>query len=151
MKKIITAFAFSLTTISYSQANTFTDPIDSINKKVVESFNKDFSNAHNINWERKNYFVLATFSLNNQVMFAYYTIDGVRIAVTRNILSDKLPITLLLSLKKDYQNHWISDLYEVNSNNNTIYYITIENANYKLELKSVNDGNWEIFAKEEKE
>ena len=64
MKKRILIFALLLTGISYSFANKN----DSINKKAVTSFNKEFVNARDIKWERKNGFVLATFCLNNEVM-----------------------------------------------------------------------------------
>ena len=146
MKKRILILALLLTGISYSFANT----TDGINKKTVASFNKDFSNAHDIRWERKNDFVLVTFSYNNAVMFAYYTTEGDLIAVARNILSDRLPISQLLSLKKNYSDYWISDLFEVSKNHDTFYYVTLENADHKMVLKSVNDGSWDVYSKKEK-
>jgi len=146
MKKRILIFALLLTGISYSFANT----TDGINKKAVASFNKDFSNARDTKWESKTGFVLATFSIQNEVMFAYYSTDGELIAVARNILSDKLPISKLLSLKKDYADYWITNLFEVSSNGETSYYASIENADEKLVLKSFDQGSWDVHSRVEK-
>jgi hypothetical protein len=148
MKKRILIFALLLTGISYSFANKIDD---SINKRAVASFNKEFLNAHDIKWESKNGFLLATFCMNNEIMFAYYGSDGEMIAIVRNILSDKLPIPKLLQLKKDYSGYWISNLFEVSKSEGTSYYATVENANLKITLKSSGDGNWETYSREEKE
>jgi hypothetical protein len=147
MKKRILIFALSLTWISYSFANKVDD---SINKRAVASFNSEFRNASDVKWERHNGFVVATFSINNQVAFAYYNSDGELLAIARNILSDKLPIMKLLSLKKDYSHYWISDLIEVSKGEGVSYYITVENAEEKITLKSAEAGNWEAYSKEEK-
>ncbi|HXB45781.1 MAG TPA: hypothetical protein VNV85_17055 [Puia sp.] len=148
MKKRILIFAMLLTGISYSFANK---DDDSINKKAIASFNKEFLNARDIKWERKKEFVLATFCLNNDVMFAYYSTNGEMIAIVRNMLSDKLPIAQLLSLKRDYSNFWISNLFEINTSEGTAYYVTVENADLKITLKSEEDGNWETYLKQEKQ
>jgi hypothetical protein len=148
MKKRILIFAMLLTGISHSFANT---DDDSINKKAIASFNKEFLNAKDIKWERKKEFVLATFSLNNEVMFAYYSTSGEMIGIIRNMLSDKLPIAQLLSLKRNYSNYWISNLFEISTTEGTAYYVTVENTDHKITLKSTEDGNWETYLKEEKQ
>ena len=146
MKKRILIFALLLTGISYSYADT----TNGITKKTVASLNKDFANAQNVQWEQRHNYAIATFSLNNDVMFAYYGNDGELIAVARNILSDKLPISQMVSLKKYYSKYWISSLFEVNIGSDTYYYATIENADQKLVLKSTDNG-WDEYSKEEKE
>jgi hypothetical protein len=47
-------------------------------------------------------FVRATFTMDGSVLFAYFQPDGEMIAVTRNILSDQLPINLMVTLKNKY-------------------------------------------------
>src|SRR6202000_1552673 len=83
------------------------------NQQAVRSFKKDFATASNIVWEQKENFTKATFTLNGQVLFAFYNNNGDLQAVVRNIKSDQLPINLLASLKKDYNDYWITDLFEV--------------------------------------
>jgi hypothetical protein len=69
------------------------------------------------------------------------------LGVTRYISSGNLPINLQTSLKKSYDNYWISDLFEVAKYDNTSYYITLENADTKLVLKSNGGSNWSVYDK----
>jgi len=55
-----------------------------------------------VQWEASKTYAKATFKLNDQVMFAYYTPDGDMLAITRNIVSTQLPINLLADIKKNY-------------------------------------------------
>ena len=142
-KRILTMTLLLMTVISYSFANN----ADDINKSVIASFKKDFADAREIKWENAKAFVKATFTLNEAVIYAYYTYHGDLIAVTRNIQSSQLPITQLVSLKKNYAGYWITDLFEIDSDNETSYYITLENSDYKLILKS-NSAGWDVYKKE---
>jgi hypothetical protein len=147
MKKSILIWAVLLmTATSFSFAN----PADEVNGNVKTSFKKDFQDAREVKWEAKNVYVKATFILNEKITYAYYSQDGDLIAVTRNILSSQLPITQLMSLNKNYKGYWITDLFEINSNHETSYYITLENADYKMTLKSNSNDGWEEYKKEAK-
>lgn len=123
---------------------------DDINQQAVRSFKKDFATASNIMWEQKDGYSKATFSLNGQILFAYYDNDGDLTAVVRNITTEQLPINLLTSLKKEYSDCWISDLFEVASGDQTTYYVTLENSDKKTVLKSVGADSWEVYSKEKK-
>jgi hypothetical protein len=124
---------------------------DEVNQLAVKSFHKEFVNAKNIVWEQKQDYVKVTFSMNDQVLFAYYNNEGDLTAVVRNIVSDQLPISLLTSLKNEYTGFWISDLFEIASNDQTTYYVTIENADKKIVLRSNGTENWSVYAKTKKE
>lgn len=120
------------------------------NQQAVRSFKKDFANATNIVWEQKDNFAKATFSLNGQVLFAYYNNNGDLQAVVRNIVSDQLPINLLTSLRNDYNGCWITDLFEMASNDETTYYVTLETSDKKIVLKSQGANQWEVYSKDRK-
>ena len=122
-----------------------------INQQVLRTFKKDFATASNIKWEQKETYTRATFSLNGQVLFAYYDTNGDLQAVVRNIVSDQLPISLLSDLKKDYSDYWITDLFEIASDDQTNYYITLESSEKKIVLKSQGTNFWSVFSKEKKE
>ena len=72
------------------------------------------------------------------------------LAITHNIKSTQLPLTLLMKVKNDYSHYWISELFELNSHGESNYYITLENADKKITLRS-SDNNWEVFSKTNKE
>jgi|SRR6186713_112127 len=139
------AIVFMMGTSAFAGTN------DEVNQLAVRSFHKEFVNAKNIVWEQKQDYVKVTFSMNDQVLFAYYNNEGDLTAVVRNIISDQLPISLLTSLKNEYTSFWISDLFEIASNDQTTYYVTIENADKKIVLRSNGTENWSVYAKTKKE
>jgi hypothetical protein len=93
---------------------------------------------------KKEYFKV-TFKLNNMVLFAFYSGNGELLAVVRNILSTQLPIQLLMDLKETYSKYWITDLFEINSDNQTTYYVTLQNADGRVSLRSGNAATWEAY------
>lgn len=118
-----------------------------INENILRSFNNQFAGAQDVNWEEGKSISKVTFRLNGQVMFAYYREQGELVAVTRNIISSQLPITLLADLKKNYQDFWITDLFEISADDNTSYYITLQSADQMLVLKSSGMQGWQMFKK----
>ena len=131
--------------------SAFANKGEEVSKQAVNAFTKDFAGARNISWEQTNQFVKATFTINDEVMCAFYTNGGELQAVVRNILSDKLPINLLASLKKEYNGFWISELFEMASDDQTTYYVTLESADKTLVLRSVGTNGWNVFSKTRKE
>jgi hypothetical protein len=148
MKKSILIWAVLLLA---STSFSFANPTDEVNGNVKTSFKKDFGNADGVKWENQKGFLIATFSLNGKITCAYYSKSGDLIAVTRNILSTQLPIRQLLSLEKNYKGYWITDLFEIDANEETSYFISLENADYKLVLKSDVVDGWNEYKKEKKE
>lgn len=126
-------------------SSTFANDNDGINKSVKLSFSRDFSNATNITWQRKTKMVKATFSLDDQILFAYYEPTGVLVAVSKNITTENLPISLQTDLKTNYSTYWISDLFENASKEETDYYVTLENADKKVILQSSGTEGWVVF------
>jgi len=78
-------------------------------------------------------------------MTAYYMPDGELLAVARNIVTEQLPLKLLLELKKDYGCFWVSDLFEVVKGSEDEYYITVEDADTKLVLKAKANKSWKVY------
>jgi hypothetical protein len=148
MKKVL----LSIATVLMMGVSAFAANNDEgvANQLAVRSFKKDFATAKNIVWEQKDAFTKATFSLNGQVLFAYYNNNGDLQAVIRNITSDQLPINLLASLKNEYNDCWITDLFEMSSDDQTAYYVTLETSEKKIVLKSTGSA-WEVYTKEKKQ
>ena len=147
MKKSMVVLALVLVT---GFTSIFAAPKDGINVNVTSSFQRDFNNAKEVKWENGKAFIKATFRLNDQITFAYYSTSGDLLAVSRNILSSQLPINQLVSLNKNYSGYWITDLFEMNAESLTSYYVTVENADVKVVLKSTANG-WEIYNKQAKQ
>ena len=147
MKKSILMWAMMLT---MGLTSAFANNEETINQRAVSSFKKDFANAQDVKWESSKDFVKATFKISDQVMFAYYSPTGDLMAVTRNIVSSQLPINLLANLKRTYGAYWISDLFEVSAATDASYYVTLQDADNRVILKSNGISAWELFKKEKK-
>ena len=147
MKRTIFALALSLVLGSASFANND----ESINEKAAQSFKKEFAQAKDVSWQKTGDMIRATFTLNERVLFAYYNQSGDLMAITRNITTDQLPIALQTLLRKNYTEYWVSDLFEMVSGGQTSYYITVENADHKVVLKSEDFGSWSTYRKEKKD
>src|SRR5688572_15377392 len=98
---LITVFSL-VSTRSHATDNT------EVSAAVLASFNASFKNASEVSWKKTgNNYYKADFSLNGQYVNAYYDVTGSLIAVTRNISSLQLPVTLQAKLKASHEDYWI--------------------------------------------
>ena len=146
MKKITIILALVLTvTTSFA----FTGR-EAVSGQALNTFNSEFVGATNASWTISKDFYKVTFSMNDQVLSAYYNKGGEFMAVTHNISSVQLPSNLKKSLKKMMSNSWVTDLFEVTNFNETSWYVTVETADSKIVLRSDNGGKWTVFQRIEK-
>lgn len=120
---------------------------DVISAKALQSFETTFTTAKNAEWVAIDKHYKVQFIMNEQTLTAYYTADGSLLSVTRNISSTQLPLMLLAQLKNKYSSQWITELFEMSSENGTDYYVILENADTKTILKSYNNSNWTLYNK----
>jgi hypothetical protein len=126
---------------SYSFASTTAD----INSSIKTSFHQEFQNAQILSTETYQTFTKLTFRMNDAVLSAFYAENGELLAVTRNILSSQLPLNLLTNLRKRFGNYWITDLFEFDRDSQNCYYVSIENADTKMTLRSTGEG-WQLYS-----
>ena len=146
-KKVAIMMAMLLT---LGATYSFAASPDSVNGEIRVSFKKDFQNAKIINTEVRKGFTKLTFSQNDMIMFAYYSDNGELLAVTRNIVSTQLPLSLQISLRNNYSDHWITELFELTGDNEDSYYVSLENADSKIVLRSYGD-TWEVYSSVKKD
>lgn len=147
MKLLLAAFTALL-----SVANAKANPTDGINvsSAVSASFNKAFKNAAEVKWNAAGAYYKADFVLNGQYVNAYYDNNANLVAVTRNVSSFQLPITLQAKLKASYETYWISDLFELSNEDGVSYYVTVEDGESKITLKSTGSNDWTVYQKQSK-
>jgi len=143
---LFTALALVLcTTYCFAAPVSTTTPADNVSGEIRASFRHDFRDAQLMTTEAYKDFTKLTFKMNDQVLFAFYAQNGDLLAVTRNIPSSQLPVSLLLSLKKQLGNNWVTELFEFNSDAQHCYYVSLENADARINLRS-NGDSWEVFS-----
>jgi hypothetical protein len=95
-------------------------------------------------------FTRLTFKMDDMIMFAYYSGNGELLAVTRNIVSSQLPMSLQRTLKNSCKGYWITELFELSGDNENCYYVSLENADNKIALRS-NGDRWEVYSSSKKQ
>jgi hypothetical protein len=147
IKRSKTIVATTALLLTVGIGSSFATPVkDSDTHAVTTSFHKDFRKAELLQTEVSKNFTKLTFRMNSMVLFAYYADNGQLLAVSRNITSDQLPFQLLMQVKRDFADYWISDLFELTNDGNSNYYITLENADTRLTLRS-NGPDWDVYSR----
>ena len=114
------------------------------NGGVTASFRKDFKQAELLSTDAGKDYTKITFKINGAILSAFYNENGELLAVTHNILPTDSPINLLMQIKRDHADCWITDCFEFDANGSASYFITLENADTKLTLHS-NGPDWETY------
>jgi hypothetical protein len=110
------------------------------------SFRKDFKQAELLTTDAGKDYTKITFKMNGVILFAFYNEQGELLAVTHNIKANELPINLLMPIKLNYSDYWITDCFEIDTNGTNSYYITLQNTDTQVILHS-NGNDWDTYSK----
>jgi hypothetical protein len=141
MKKIILSLAIGLAVFT----TAFAKP-DSINDRAVAAFQKDFHKASDVSWASTSNYVMATFMMDNETQIAYYDFQGNLIGVVHHMLTSDLPADLRKDIKKRYSNYWVSELFQITTDEGVYYYIRLKNADETIALTTEGGNGWHRFA-----
>jgi hypothetical protein len=142
MKKIILSLTIALALFSTAFANhpgTFTE-------RAAASFKKDFNQASDVSWTETENYVVATFRMERETMFAYYDFQGNLMGLVHHILTSSLPQNLRKDIKKRYGNYWVSELFQITNEDGVYYYIQLKNADETIVLSTEGSNGWHRFA-----
>jgi hypothetical protein len=142
MKRLIFLMIISASLVSFK---SYANEVE-VSSAVLKAFQYSFKNATDVNWTTVNNYYKADFNFNDQRVAAFYDQDGKLMAITRNISSKQLCISLQADLKRDYEKFWISDLFELSNEEGTAYFVTLQNSEITLVLKS-GIGGWSVYKK----
>jgi|SRR4030095_5681448 len=146
MKKVVMAVVF----ITLSFGTLVFAGEREVGKKVLRAFQKEFVGATDVQWRPNDEFIRVDFTLNNVSLVACYSLEGVRLALVRNIMFSSLPLALQFDIGKKYKGSWVSQLYELVNSEGTQYRLTLENADHTIHLRSNGTNDWEVVKEEEK-
>jgi hypothetical protein len=131
----------------FSKAEALPDDVTPV---VLKSFVATFSNAKEVDWKVSNNLYNAQFALDGQYINAYYNGNGELVALTRNITTSQLPVMLQAELKKQTGKYWITGLFELTNEEGTFYYVSLENADNRIVMKSTDNRFWDSYSKMQK-
>lgn len=144
MKKMIVTLAIMVTALTSFAGE------EKVDQKVLQAFNTEFATAGEAIWTVGENYYKVEFLYNEQHVFAYYSLDAELLGLSRYISPRDLPVYLQTKLKANYKEYWVADLFEVAKDESTSYYVTLENADTKLVLRSSGGGDWKVYRKVKK-
>ena len=142
MKKLVLALAVML--VAGPGKASANNPVE-VNRKVVNAFYSEFNHAKNVSWNESSRYIVAEFSLDNKIMYAYYRPDGSFVGIIHHLLSTDLPDNLRNSLKKKYGSFWVTELFRVENEQGTFYYANLENGTESVLLSSDEYNVWNTY------
>jgi hypothetical protein len=142
MKKTILSIVIGLALFSTAFANAPEKATD----RAIASFVKEFKKASDVSWSANKDYIMAAFELDNQTQYAYYDYQGNLVGVVHHILTSSLPADLNRGIRKHYSGYWVSELFQLSSDQGDAYYIQLKNADETLVLTTEGTGSWHLYS-----
>jgi hypothetical protein len=142
MKKTILSIVVGLALFSTAFAKAPEKSTD----RAIASFMNEFHKASDVIWSSNNNYIMAAFELNNQIQYAYYDYQGNLVGVVHHILTSSLPADLSADIKKNYSNYWVSELFQLSSDQGDAYYIQLKNGDETIVLTTEGTGSWRLYS-----
>jgi len=139
MKKIILSVALLMTGFSMVFAHSISKD------RAQAAFQQEFQQASAVSWNQTSQYMKATFTLNKQIMYAYYDFEGKLIGVVHYMATSELPGSLQNEIKKEYARYWVTELFEVRNDEGNRFFILLKNATGNLVLSADGTDTWYIF------
>ena len=147
MKKLATVLAATAMLFSTSAFAGISNETKATSK-VEKSFQKDFSKASNISWEKSNNVYIAHFDVNNVSIEAAYNEDGELVATSRGVAAADLPLPITLAIGNKYAGYEVAKkAEEITYEKETNYYINVGNDKEVLKLKCSVNGDISVDKK----
>jgi hypothetical protein len=116
-----------------------------VSRKVQSAFTEKFSDARNVSWTNHEKYIKANFTIDEQSMFAIFSVQGEFMGTGKNIQARHLPAKLQAQLEKKLPGGLISEVLEYGTEDESTYYASIENTEQTLYLKSLGFCTWEVI------
>jgi hypothetical protein len=101
-------------------------PLNSISVKAVRDFDKSFAHAYDKQWYVLEDGLVVYFKLNEIQMKTFYDKRGDRILTLRFYGEEKLPFNVRDLVKRNYYDHQIFLVIEINSHDKNVYLVKME-------------------------
>src|SRR6476469_1191331 len=118
MKKLF----LSLLIASTVAASAFAKDTKKVNSLVASNFRIEFANASNINWTTTDQYIKASFVIDGEKMEAFYNQRGEKIASSKTISIDDLPVKAKRSFAKNYAGYTVKETIEFEGIDEAGYY-----------------------------
>jgi hypothetical protein len=142
MKKSILSIIVGLALFS----TAFAKAPEKATDRAIASFVKEFHQASDVSWSANSNYIMAAFEMENQTQYAYYDYQGNLVGVVHHMLTSSLPADLRKDIKKNYSSYWVSELFQLSSDQGDAYYIQLKNADETIVLTTEGTGSWHLYS-----
>ena len=147
MKKYVTIFSIGFLSLS---VNVFALNKKEVNEKVISLFKKAFPSAEKVIWQEFSDKYMVRFEQSNIQMSIDYDKEGNYLQSKRYYQEDNLPVNILFRIRKKYAEYKVFGVTEISTENNTEYYIKLEDSANWLTVKTDVSGIMEVVEKYKK-
>jgi hypothetical protein len=149
MKKMKIAFA-AITLLLATSAFAGNGP-EKVPQKVKTEFQKNFTGASKVIWEKNDDFYFAHFEMDTKDVDAAYNEEGELLGVSRVIAANQLPLNVSTAIAKKYEGYTVANtVTEVTYEGQTSYYINVVSSKQALKLKCSSNGDIMVEKKSKK-
>lgn len=135
----------ALLAASFLVLTSFTND-DLINAKTVSNLKHEYATAENVKWETTSDYTKASFTWNHQQLEVFYNKEGERIAESKAITIEDLPLNAQHFISKKYAAYKTIEAIEFYSEESGLcYYVSIVKDASKKILKITSDGYVSLF------
>ena len=149
MKKLQTVFAAAL--LLFATSAFATNGPEKVSPKVKAEFEKNFTGALNVSWEKSDDFYFAYFKFNEKEVSAAYNETGELLGISRGIATAQLPLNISMAIANRYEGYIVAKTAtEITYEGQTSYYVTVENNKQAVKLKCAATGEISVDRKSKK-
>ena len=112
---------------------------------ISYEFTSTFPHAGKVNWSSAGKLYKADFLLNEEPRSAFFNNTGDLLALSRYIEFPALPHTLRRALIKQFPDHKIVEMFQIETDMDTDYFVTLERNGISFILKSWQNRKWNLF------
>ena len=124
---------------------------DNVTAKVKAGFNKEFTGATQVSWEKVSDFYFANFQLNGRTIAAAYNEAGELVGTSKSIKLSELPLSVSQAVTEKYgKDAMWGTATELNYDGATSYYVSVKNNEQALQLKCSSEGDITVKAESKK-
>jgi hypothetical protein len=124
---------------------------EKVSAVVKKAFEKQFTPSSSVTWEKTEDFYFASFKLNDRDVSVAYNAKGELVGASRVVNAEELPMAVSLAISEKYAGYTAGKTAtEVTYDDQSSYFITIENAKQVLSLKCLSSGDITVLSKTKK-
>ncbi|MBC7867210.1 MAG: hypothetical protein H7X88_06735 [Gloeobacteraceae cyanobacterium ES-bin-316] len=119
-----------------------------VTRSVSKAFTEKFTKAQNVNWDKRDEFYFAQFTVNDKDFSVAYSEKGEMLAISRTVSFEELPLAVTTALTEKYSDYKLSsNVTEVVMDGTTSYHLFADSKTRFLQLKCSPDGSISVDKK----